>query len=117
MVLALGVTACAPDAPTPAAPAALDCGKGFEALSGSIASTPGIVPAPETPGEPYLFLNSEDGRVSYMITRPGAPGHPALLRQQAGGGGQQITGCPYGDAAGYDQLVAYLQSLGGARRP
>jgi len=119
IALALALGACSPkaDMPPPAAP--LDCAKGFEALSAAIAATPGITRAPKTPGEPYSFYNAEDGRTSYVVTETGAPGHPAILMQAMGPAGQETTGCPFGDKAGYDQLAAYLASLAqqAAREP
>jgi hypothetical protein len=99
--------------PPPAA--VLDCAKGFEALSAAVAATPGMTRAPKTPGEPYSFYNAEDGKTSYVVTEAGAPGHPAILMQAMGPAGQETTGCPFGDKAGYDQLAAYLASL--AQRP
>ena len=51
-----------------------------------------------------------------MVTEPGAPGHPAILMQQSVGGQMQDSGCPYGEKAGYEEVVAYLKSLRGGRR-
>ncbi|WP_374575655.1 hypothetical protein [Phenylobacterium sp.] len=109
LLLALGACSQGP-APGPA-PVALDCAKGFEPLSQAIAAQPSFTEA-EAPGEPYRYINAEDGKVSYVITRPGAPGHPAIIRQVGG----ETTGCAFGDKAGYDQLLAYLSSLSGARK-
>ena len=45
----------------------------------------------------------------------GAPGHPAVLKQEAvqmdGKKAMMTTGCPYGDREGYAQVLAYLQGL------
>lgn len=65
--------------------------------SAKLASQAHLVPAPLAPGEPYDFYSTEDGRVSYLITEKGAPGHPAILMQRAGGGEVKTSGCPYGD--------------------
>ena len=116
---ALVLSACSPTAPateaeTPAA-VAFDCATGFDALSAAIAAAPGLKAAPKEPGEPYRFYSATDGSVSYMITEPGAPGHPAVLRQAAKGGAIVNDGCPYGDRAGYEQLLAYLEGLAKAR--
>ena len=71
----------------------------------------GLTPAPEDPAEPYRFFSSADGRTSYLITKPGAPGHPAIMMQRAGGGMVTTTGCRYGGQKAYDELMAYLDSL------
>jgi len=119
----LMLAACSPrPPPTPPAGLVLDCAQGFEALSVEIAAAPDLKAAPRTPGEPYVFYNALDGASSYVVTQPGAPGHPAILKQQtvrdaAGAKAMKNTGCPYGDAAGYDQLTAYLASLRPAARP
>lgn len=114
LLLALG--ACAKPAPPPPEPAALDCAQAFEAQKATITTQPGLVPAPKDPAEPYRFYSSPDGRFSWLITEPGAPGHPAILMQQAKGSDVITTGCPYGDKAGYAKLHAYLDSLKSWRR-
>jgi len=90
---------------------ALDCAQPFEAQAAKLAAQPHLVPAPHESAEPYRFYSTEDGHASYLITEPGAPGHPAILMQTASGGQVKTTGCPYGSPAGYKQLVAYLDSL------
>lgn len=101
--------ACAPKAPPP--PLQLDCDMGFDALAAAVARDPALKLA-AAPGEPYGFYNAADGAVSFVVTRPEAPAHPAILRQAASDGRMQTTGCSYGDRAAYDQLVAYVSSLG-----
>lgn len=119
--LALALAACgepettAPRAAAPAAHAALDCGKGFEALSAEIPALPDLVQAP-SPGEPYRFLNHKSGNPSYVITLPEAPAHPAILMQASAGGAMRNSGCRWGDAAAYDELVGYIDGLRAARR-
>lgn len=115
--LAALVAACGPAAETakspaaaPAPPAALDCAKGFDALAGEIGARPDFAQAP-SPGEPYRFLNHRSGSPSYVVTLPDAPAHPAILKQETVGGAMRTSGCRYGDAAAYDQLVAYIESL------
>jgi hypothetical protein len=112
LLIALPLCACAPK-PQAAAPAALalDCAMPFEAQTAKLTAQPHLVPAPHAPGEPYAYYSTEDGHASYLITLKGAPGYPAILMQQASGGQVTTTGCPYGDARGYKQLVAYLDSL------
>jgi len=95
----------------------LDCSPGYEAVKARIAGQPGLTRAPKEPGEPYDWYSSADQQTSYVITEPGAPGHPAIVMERAAGGGQAISGCSYGDKAGYQQLLAYLTSLRGARTP
>lgn len=110
------MSACAPkavEAPAPA-PLVLDCALGFEALSAKIAAEPGLTRA-TAPGEPYRYYNAADGHVSYVVTEPGGAGHPAIVRQTATPSGMAEDGCPYGDKAGYDELVAYLRSLAKVR--
>jgi hypothetical protein len=106
--------ACAPKAAPPPSPLALDCAKGFEALSAVVAAEPGLKLA-DAPGEPYGFYNAADGSVSFVVTRPDAPAHPAILRQAAADGRMQTTGCAFGDKAAYEQLLAYVGSLAQAR--
>lgn len=111
---ALGLTACARAEPPPRPPLTLDCAQGFQALSARIAAEPGLKLAP-SPGEPYRYFNAEDGAVSFVVTQPGAPAHPAVFRQLATPAGMQTTGCAYGDGPGYDRFVAYLKGLAKAR--
>lgn len=107
----LPLCACAPKFGGPIAALALDCAQPFEAQAAKLAAQPHLVPAPHESAEPYRFYSTEDGHASYLITEPGAPGHPAILMQTASGGDVKTTGCPYGSASGYKQLVAYLDSL------
>jgi hypothetical protein len=96
---------------------ALDCGQPFEALKARVTGQPGLRAAPPEPGEPIRAYSREDGKASYLITEPGAPGHPAILMQQVGADGTlRNTGCPYGDQAGYDQLMTYLTGLKAGRK-
>ena len=111
LALALLLTACAPKTAPPPQAAQLDCAQSFDAQAARIAAQPGLVPAPKDPAEPYRFYSMADGATSYLITEPGAPGHPAIMMQRAHGKAVVTTGCPYGDAAGYRQLLAYLDSL------
>lgn len=111
---ALGLTACARAEPPPRPPLALDCARGFEALSAAVAAEPGLKLAP-APGEPYRYFNAEDGAVSFVVTQPGAPAHPAVFRQLATPSGMLTTGCAYGDRPGYDRFLAYLKDLARAR--
>jgi hypothetical protein len=111
-IISLSLCACAPK-PEAAAPAALalDCSLPFEAQAAKLTAQPRIVPAPKEPGEPYRFYSVEGGGTSYVITEPGAPGHPAILMQTASGGQEKTTGCPYGDKKGYQTVLAYIESL------
>ena len=114
----LALVACAQN-PEPAARAALklDCGQPFAAQAAAIRAQPNLAPPSHEPGEPYVFYSTTDGRVSWVVTDAGAPGHPALIRQEALGGQMQTTGCAYGNKRGYGQLLAYVQSLkGGVKR-
>ena len=107
------LSACAPKS-QPAAPRALalDCKMDFAAQSARIVAQSNLTPAQHAPGEPYNFYSTNDGHASYLITEPGAPGHPAIMMQTAGGGaGVKTTGCAYGNKRGYEQLRAYLDSL------
>ncbi|WP_374468965.1 hypothetical protein [Phenylobacterium sp.] len=111
----LTLSACAKREPPSAAPLALDCAQTFEALSAAVTAQP-LNKAPGDPAEPYDYYSTHDGKASYLITRAGAPGHPAIMMQQVKGSDVVTTGCPYGDRAGYDQLHAYLDSLKSWRR-
>jgi hypothetical protein len=112
---ALGLTACARPEPPPAPRLAFDCARGFDVLAAAIAAEPGLKLA-VAPGEPYRYYNALDGAVSYVITEPRAPAHPAVFKQIAGPQGTETIGCPYGDKAGYDRFFTYLRDLAKARR-
>lgn len=94
-----------------AEPLPLDCAQSFETQAQRITAQPGLKAAPKDPAEPYRYYSSEDGATSYLITEPGAPGHPAIMMQKAVGHDVNTTGCPYGDKVGYQKLLAYLDSL------
>ena len=106
---------CAPEPPPPRPRLALDCTLSYEALSAKVLGQPGLIPAPAERGEPYRFYNVEGGGEAYVFTQAGAPGHPAILKQEARKeNGRKVmtnTGCAYGDKAGFDQVMAYLESL------
>ncbi|MES2897481.1 MAG: hypothetical protein V4759_15755 [Pseudomonadota bacterium] len=109
--------ACAPAA-TPAPPPSafkLDCSRTYEALSADVLALPDVKPAPRSPGEPYRYYSTPDGTLAFVFTEPGAPGHPAIIRQVAarkdGATVMENTGCPYGDRKGFDQLMTYLGGL------
>jgi len=118
-LLGLALAACAPPAPEPVAAFQLDCARGFDAIRAEILARPGLTPAPDAPGEPYEIFNEETGRASYILTRPEAPAHPAVFIQTAtrrdGERVMEHEGCAFGDAAEYDQLLAYWESLAAAR--
>jgi hypothetical protein len=88
----------------------LDCAKPFSAQVAAIVAQPQLMPAGEVGSEPYSYYSSADGHTSYLITRPGSPAHPAIMIQRARGG-VTTTGCAYGSKPGYDELLAYLESL------
>lgn len=117
-LMLLPLCACSP--PKPAAPfdpaIALDCSQPFDAQVKAITAQADLVPAPHDPLEPYRFYSTTHGRASYLITEPGAPGHPAIAMEVAGGGKVEITGCPYGDKKGYAKIIAYLESLKGVTK-
>ena len=112
----VALAGCSPKPAPPPQAVQLDCGQGFAAQAAKIAALPGIVPAPKEPGEPYRFYTTADQATSYVVTEPGAPGHPAILMQRASGGAEDLVGCPYGKLAGYAQLKAYVESLKAARK-
>jgi hypothetical protein len=106
------LVACSPKPQTPPSqPVALDCAQPFDALKAKIVGQPGLVAAPKDPNEPYRFYSMGDGRTSYLITEPGAPGHPAILMQTARGKEVATSGCPYGDRKGFEEVRAYLDGL------
>lgn len=111
------LAACAPAEPPPPQALALDCTLPYETLAAKVLAQPGLTQAPREPGEPYRFYRFGTGQAAYVLTDPGAPGHPAILRQEAvqqdGRKVMRNTGCPYGDRQGYDQVMAYLESLDG----
>ncbi len=112
LAILLPLAACSPKAEAPAfKPLGLDCSQPFDAQARAITAQPHLVPAPHAPGEPYAFYSTDDNRVSYLVTEPGAPGHPAIMMQTAANGDVKTTGCAYGNKRGYEQLRAYLDSL------
>jgi hypothetical protein len=115
-LLLLSICACSPKAEAPAGLLSLDCTQPFETQAAALVAQPGLSPAPEDRAEPYRFYSSDDGHVSYLITKPDAPGHPAIMMQRAAGGTVTTTGCPYGDRKAYDKLLAYLEGLKAWRR-
>jgi hypothetical protein len=112
LLIPISLCACAPK-PGPAAfaPITLDCALSFDVQSAKITAQPHLLPASHAPGEPYFFYSTDNGRASYLITEKGAPGHPAIMMQTASGGQVKTVGCAYGDKKGYNQLLAYLDSL------
>jgi hypothetical protein len=112
------MAACAPKTPVTAFAAfRLDCRTPFADQSARIRAQPNLAPATHEPGEPYWFYSTEDGRASYVITEAGAPGHPAIVMQEAAAGGRmKTTGCAYGNKLGYQQLQTYVESLKGSAR-
>lgn len=114
----LALAACSQEPKTPPLPAfVLDCAKGFEPLAGAIAADPNFKVAPKGEGQPYLFYNALDGKTAYVVTEEGSAAHPAIVEQKAvrenGQRKMQNGGCSYGDKAGYDELIRYMDSLGG----
>jgi len=83
-------------------------------MSRRIATEPGLSAA-EDPSEPYRYFKPEGAGATFVVTLPGAPGHPAVFRQAVahvdGRKVMQTTGCPYGDQKGYEQVLAYLRGL------
>ena len=111
----LALQACAPEPPPARQKLTLDCSLPYETLAARVLAQPGLKPAPQERGEPYRFYNMEGGGEAFVLTHPGAPGHPAVFKQEAvqedGRKVMKNTGCAYGDKAGFDQVMAYLQSL------
>jgi hypothetical protein len=114
-LLGLLACACAPEKPPAAPAAALDCAVAFEALKAKVLDQ-SLNPAPKDVSQPYRFYSTPTGQVSYLITEPEAPAHPAIMMQQAKDGTVVTTGCRYGEAGAYDQLMKYLDSLKTWRR-
>ncbi len=110
-LFSLPLCACAPKAESSTTFLGLDCAQPFETQAATLVAQRHLTPAPEDRAEPYRFYSSEDGRTSYLITKPGAPGHPAIMMQRAAGGEVKTTGCPYGDKTHYEKLLAYLEGL------
>lgn len=112
LIAALALAACSqkPDEDAPVAYMDLDCAQPFDAQVAAIKAQPKLVPAGEVGAEPYSYYSSADGKVSYLITRPGSPAHPAIMIQRARAK-VHTTGCAYGSKPGYDELLAYLESL------
>jgi hypothetical protein len=109
--LSLPLCACSPKVETPVAHLGLDCALPFDAQVARLTAQPSLKPAPEDRAEPYRFFSSDDGHTSYLITKPDAPGHPAIMMQRAEHGTVRTTGCAYGDRKAYDKLLAYLEGL------
>jgi hypothetical protein len=117
----LALAACTPKPQQAAGPAfRLDCGQGFAAQAAAIAADPAIKAAPRGEGQPYRFFNALDGKTAWVITEPGSAAHPAIVEQAAGRENGALVmknrGCAYGDRAGYDELVRYMDALSAGRR-
>ena len=112
----LALQACAPEPPPARQKLTLDCSLPYETLAARVLAQPGLKPAPQERGEPYRFYNMQGGGEAFVLTQAGAPGHPAIFKQEAvQEGGRKVmknTGCAYGDKAGFDQVMAYLEGLG-----
>jgi hypothetical protein len=115
-MLAVLVCACAPAKPPAQADAGLDCQLPFDALKARVLARK-LSAAPRDVSQPYRFYSTPDGQASYLITDADAPAHPAIMMQQAKDGTVVTTGCRYGDAGAYDQLMKYLDGLKTWRRP
>ena len=111
----LALQACAPEPPPARQKLVLDCNLPYETLAARVLAQPGLKPAPQERGEPYRFYNMEGGGEAFVLTHAGAPGHPAVFKQEAvQENGRKVmnnTGCAYGDKAGFDQVMTYLESL------
>ena len=111
----LALQACAPEPPPARQKLTLDCSLPYETLAARVLAQPGLKPAPQERGEPYRFYNMEGGGEAFVLTHAGAPGHPAVFKQEAGQeSGRKVmknTGCAYGEKAGFDQVMTYLESL------
>ena len=122
LALAAGaLSACSPEpeAPSVQGPLALDCDAGFEAIASAVRGRPGIRPAPVDPKEPYLAFTEADSSASYILTAPGAPAHPAVLRQRpvSGPEGRRMVhdGCAFGDPEAFAQFKTYWDAIAQAR--
>lgn len=109
------LSACAPKAEQQATYLDLDCARPFAEQAAAIVAQPQLTHAPEVAAEPYDYYSSTDLRTSYLITKPAAPAHPAILMQKAHEGVHD-SGCAYGDKKAYAELLAYLDSLKSWRR-
>lgn len=111
----LALRACAPEPPPARQRLVLDCSLSYKVLAAKVLAQPGLRPAPQERGEPYRFYNMEGGGEAFVLTEQGAPGHPAVFKQEAaqenGAKVMKNTGCAYGDKAGFDKVMTYLQSL------
>ena len=113
--LLLPLAACAPKTAPEMTWMDLDCTQPFDAQVKTVVAQPGLVPAGTVGAEPYDYYSSADGQTSYLITRKGSPAHPAIMIQRAKAQ-VETTGCAYGSKKGYDELLAYLESLKTWRR-
>ena len=111
LALLLSLCACSPKTEASTGFLAPDCTQPFEAQATALIAQPHLTPAPEDYAEPYKFYSSEDGHTSYLITKPGAPAHPAIMMQRASGNDVKTSGCRYGAQKSYDELLAYLEGL------
>jgi hypothetical protein len=109
--LALLLGACAPTSEPMRVFIVPDCNLAFEAHAKLLTGQPGLAPPVKERGEPYSFHNAANGSVSYIVTEPTAPAHPAILMQRAAGGTTTTTGCAYGDKREFEALKTYIESL------
>ena len=107
----LSLAACAPKTEPVAVFIAPDCNLAFDKQVPLLTGQPGLAAPVKEPGEPYSFHNAANGSVSYVVTEPSAPAHPAILMQRATAGASVTSGCAYGDKAEFDKLKTYIESL------
>ena len=88
-----------------------DCNLAFDKQVPLLIGQPGLAAPVKEPGEPYTFHNAANGSVSYVVTEPSAPAHPAILMQRAAGGTSTTAGCAYGDMGEFEILKTYIESL------
>ena len=79
--LLLTLCACSPKIEPVATYLDLDCKQPFDAQVATLVAQRDLVPAGTVGSEPYTYYSAADGSVSYLITRPGSPAHPAIMIQ------------------------------------
>lgn len=100
-------------APASAAPAALDCAAGFEAIRTAAIEQPGVLPETTLDAE---WVWSASNSVLDIFTQPGNPAHPGVLHLALVQEGRRtwagyLSGCAFGDVEKFNTWMASYRDL------
>lgn len=93
---------------------ALDCAAGFDVLAAQVAAAK---PVPYASADPLLGTSSDNDLGLYMVSKPGHPAHPVVVKRliEVGGATTVATAaCGWGDKAAFDALMTEIDRLNAA---